>query len=375
MSNELYKVEQEEKLSDIARKFGISEEKLKILNPDIRTFGGGLFSKEIYVSVNQFIKVSEGKAVAKLDNDVDFDFNKSQEKREVQKLEQEDFLKNLTFDQQARYRCEQVNVSKINGNPISSTIQKQQFNLKINKEFKIAKINMEDFYYDLNPPILNRSFEMIEFTEKIRNNVVLNYNEDGKVSKIINKAEQKKAWEKFKDSEFQKLEFIKVLKSNNPKAYNDLIKAGNLQFSLHHPSEYEYQSSYFYMCLFDKHLTAENFKEIPSDKLKYRSAIFPHIDVDIEAPYHLIKLENDLAQIRKVGTMKLTNEQKMNIINHYNEKFKPLLHYQFSNYNVDIRVNRTFDINTRLVVDGKITIIESVQDNIENTCEVTIKKL
>ena len=44
------------------------------------------------------------------------------------------------------------------------------------------------------------------------------------------------------------------------------------------------------------------------------------------------------------------------------------------NFQIDIRTNRTIDIDTSFVIDGKITIIDSVEDNIENLCEIIVKK-
>ena len=115
---------------------------------------------------------------------LDFDFIKSQEEREARLSEDEKFLRDLTFDQQARYRCEQVNISKVNGNTVHFVEQKFQSLLKNNLEQKTGYIKLEEHLYNFSPPILNLSFEFISKTEFIPdpfvtdNRFTQNYNFD-----------------------------------------------------------------------------------------------------------------------------------------------------------------------------------------------------
>ena len=68
------------------------------------------------------------------------------------------------------------------------------------------------------PPTFSKVFDFVTLIEKIRNNVELKYDDNGKVAFILNKQQQLDMWNQLKTSPAIQNEFIKVLQEKNPEA-------------------------------------------------------------------------------------------------------------------------------------------------------------
>jgi len=375
MDYESYRIQREEKLEDLARQIGISVEKLQELNPQMETFKN-FWGTETFVAVNQMIKVPiKIKKRSYGNENLDFDFIKSQEEREARLSEQEKFLRDLTFDQQARYRCEQVNISKVNGNMVHFVEQKFQYLLKNNLDQKIGYVKLEEHLYNFSPPILNLSFEFISKTEFIKNNVFFNISSDnGRIEKIIQRDQLNKRWVDFRNKDFDTSDFIKRLQQTNTKAVEELKSLGDKQFSIHNKQlEEEFRRNLFYFCCFDKFLL--DIENIPTEEFFFMSTIVPPIIVPIQFRYDKISEENNIFKLRKVGTLKLNPQLIKEIEKKYDEMHKPNIKYGFTEYKIEFRTRIEYNIKEKLVETADVFIMEQIADNIDNTCEFHLKRL
>ena len=102
----------------------------------------------------------------------------------------ETIINNIEVENEARYRCEQINKSEVDGNMVHFAEQKFQYLLQQSITEKIAKVKLEEHLYNFSPPVLNLSFEFISKTEFIKNNVFFTISEkDGKFEKVINQSQ------------------------------------------------------------------------------------------------------------------------------------------------------------------------------------------
>lgn len=282
----------------------------------------------------------------------------------------------IIFEQKARYRCEQINVSKVDGNTVHFVEQKFQYLLEQSIKQKIARVKLEEHLYDFNPAILNLSFEFISKTEFIKNNVLFSFSDNnGRIKEILNKSNINSAWIKFRDQEFEKSDFIKKLAQTNPSAIKELKDLGDKQFSTDYAlAEEEYRRNLFYYCCFDKFLV-DRIEDIKPENFPFMSTIVPPIVVPLEFRYDKITEENGILKLRKVGTLKLNPETISEIEKKYDEIHKPNIKYSFTEYKLEFRTRIEFDIEKKMIETADVFIMEQIADNIENNCEFHMKRL
>ena len=280
-----------------------------------------------------------------------------------------------TRDISAKYRCEQVNTTKIDGNLTSNSQQKFQYYVQVSPAQKTAKVKLEDHYYNMNPPVLNKVFDFITKTESIRQDISFSYGENGKIIRILNKEEQAEKWRAFKNSREFQTEFIESMRDNNEKALEEIIKSGDRQFSLSYDSEEEYRRELFYSILFDWQLTSNDNTSVQQEDFLFRSILLPEVIVPMDFRCDILKEESDITKLRKVGSAKLNDELLEDIIKKYDQYYKPQIKYSFTEYKLEFRQTYEIDTVTRLVTDAKLIWVESIKDNVESFCQFTLRKL
>lgn len=242
MAEELYRVEKEEKLSDIARRFGLSEEKLKVLNPDMRTFGG-LFSKDVYVGVNQFIKVSEGKVIIKTD-DVDFDFNNNYEAKQQFKEKYRKLICNPEENKIYKYKID-ISQKLCANDKIFVNIQNEidwQIVYKKNEHNNMfVNIDVESYSVNNQSSSIDKLMDFAMLFNQPTKELIIELGELGSISKVAN---QKTVFEKW----------LTLRKENLGEYQNDIAMkgifvAGDTEFSNTLPS---LLANPLYFLFFDK---------------------------------------------------------------------------------------------------------------------------
>ncbi len=283
---------------------------------------------------------------------------------------------NFHFDHEARYRCQQVNTSKIDGNTVHFVEQKFQYLLQQSLHERIGKVRLEEHLYNFSPAILNSSFEFISKTEFIKNNVVFNISsKNGSVERLINKPQIHAAWIKFRDVEFDNIEFIKKLQQTNVTAVRELKELGDKQFSpSYNLAEEEYRRNLFYFICFDKFLV-EPIAQMTTVLFPFMSTIVPPVVVPIEFKYDKISEQHGILKIGKFGVLKLSPDLIEEIEKKYDEMHKPTIKYGFTEYKLEFTVKIEYNTKEKLVENADLYITEQIADNIENTCEFHLKRL
>ncbi|MFL9834245.1 hypothetical protein [Chryseobacterium terrae] len=280
------------------------------------------------------------------------------------------------FGKKLRYRCEQVNTSKINGSLAHFLQQNFQYVVKKEGLKNSFFVGLEDHHFDFNPTYLNPSFSFISKTEFIKNQVVFNISEeDGRIKKVINKEEIHDKWEQFKIDKFHNDDFIIQLKKTNEHAVQELLNMGDRQFAVNYElTEEEYRRNLFYFILFDK-LLVDSIENIEREQFDFMSTLVPPIVIHIEFRYDKISQDDNILKFRKVGKAILNDELISEIKNKYDEIHKPNIKYNYTEYKLEFRVRGEFNLDTNIMENADLFIIEQIADNIENHCEFHLKKL
>ena len=351
MEYKIHNVYREEKLSFIAEKYNTTPEAIKALNPQAK-FIKLPFSSTV-VGHGQQIKIPVP------------------QKKVIQTQSYTDVhLNNFIFNSKARYRCEQINITKANNTLTSYINQKTQYLLEQNLEEKYAKTELEEFLYEVVPPALAGSFELVKSTEFIKNKAYFQLSENGKIEKLLNRNTILKQWNEFKEKDFTKLPFIASLK--NKESVKNIEQAGNKQFQ--NPNIQEYQRTLFNFLCFDQYLY-KPVEELEKEEFIYASTLLPPLDIPLEFRYDKVSENKNMLTIKKIAEVNLSEKLIKELIAKYNEMLKPSFKYNFTEYKLFFSCIIEIDTETKLLEKGSISLKEEIADNIENTCEFSLKRL
>ena len=351
MEYKIHKVVAEEKLSDIAEKYNVSIDEIKKENPEARFFKAFLGPE--YAGHLQNLKIPIHKKV-------------------IPKVEKSDFpVEKIEFNYKARYRCEQTNSTKVNSVLTSYTNQKTQILLEQILEQNFGKTKLEEFIYEVIPPVLESSFELVKETEFIKNDAYFKLSENGKIEEILNRSAINKKWENFRNNGFKSLEFIKSLQ-NVPNSLRKIENAGNQQFK--NLNIQEYQRSLFNFICFDQFLY-KPFEEFINEEFLYTSTILPTIVIPLEFKFDKVREDKDFIVLKKIATPTISEKLNEDLVKEYNKELKPTLQFGFTQFKLFFSCTIQFNFSQKLVESASVNIREEIADNIENTCEFTLTRL
>lgn len=352
MEYKIYTVQTEEKLSSIAERYHTTPEDIKALNPNARFFKA-IFGST-YIACNQKIKIpiAKKKVIQPQESYIDI------------------LLNNFVFTSKARYRCEQINTTKINNTLTSYVNQKTQYVLAQNLEEKYARTVLEEFLYEVVPPALADSFELVKATEFIKNNAYFQLSEKGKIEKLLNSVAIARQWKVFKEKDFAKLPFIASLQDKE--SVKSIEQLGNKQFN--NPNIQEYQRTLFHFLCFDSYLY-QPVENLEKEEFLYTSTLLPPLVIPLEFRYDKVSENKNILTLRKVAEVKLSEKLMQELTAKYNETLKPAIKFNFTEYKLFFSCLVEFDTETKLLEKGTIKLKEEIADNVENTCDFNLTRL
>lgn len=281
----------------------------------------------------------------------------------------------IYFTEQARYRCEQLSLSKIDSTITANGKQKFQYLSSLSADRKYGKVRLEEHHYDFSPAVINKSFELISKNELLKHNVVFSIDEFGRFDKILNKLHLERDWIFFREGEFQNIEFVEHVKHNEPAVYDELVKNGNLQFSESYDLGFEYRANLFYLILLDDHLVNSELQFFPNKELKFTSILFPNLFIPLDISTDITENNPDSISLARRGTVVMNDDLSNQIIESYKVLYQPSVKFDFSEYRLKFEVNLKFDKATRLAEFGNCIIEEEVLNNVENICSYSLKRV
>lgn len=367
-----YIVPKEEKIEDLARQFGLSIAQLKELNPQMRTFTN-IWGTETYVSVQQVIKVPSKSNENSYEHGIDFDFTKNQKEKEQKLSEKEHILKNLHFDQKARYRCEQTNISRINNDAIilSANTYTEFLVKQSNVDDQVLEIDITDLSLSVDPMVYEQAFRFGQRLEMIKYPIILGISKEGVSNKIYNIKDIQNKWEKFRDNELEKDDIYQQLKKQNIAQAKDLIQKGNKEFI----------SEKIMSDTLDKNLFLHTFfralqgDSLPNYYIEQYSQLFPEVNLKTNIVRSKVKQDDTTTTYRLVGEIDKQNLSTSNLENMYNEIYKPMIKYSFTEFKTIYRITYTIENDTKFLTEAKISLSEKIKNNYEIITEMKIQKV
>lgn len=271
----------------------------------------------------------------------------------------------------ARYRCEQFNTTKVEDNISFHCNTKKQYYLQLNSNNK-AKVKLEQFIYKINPEVLKEAISATELLEYDKENVSMSLNEDKTIRDILNFEEIQHKWNEFKPQLIE-TSFYKSLLQHNIQAAEDFLKGGDMEFGSEENLLKTYDKSFFFHTLFNDYNPWVNREK--KQTLKFTSQIFVNIPIELELTHGIVEENDQMAEIRTVG--KLIQEKLNNNVleEQYNKFYKPMIEYNFTEYNYQYVIRRILDKKTGLIVSAKANLLEEVKYNYQFITQFDLKKI
>ncbi|AMP98983.1 hypothetical protein AY601_2082 [Pedobacter cryoconitis] len=272
-----------------------------------------------------------------------------------------------------RYRVEQIIITKFNGQIISHGNTKQEYLVTKNSmNGLINNIGLEliENVVRFEPPQLETAIDLLCDVDKVKCNVSITPNlQSGKMSRIEDKSRVIVAWEQYKKDVVNKFSFLKSDEEwNNINTFMDMVEeqihTDNLLLA-------DYEAKMFFDLIFDKYLVSKEDFE-PFTKY-YLSNLFDHKLLLLDINQSVVQESPESITINQQGTLNKKDINKDNLIEMYNDKFKPYIGYSYTEY--DYKYSNSYTLNTagNVLQNANVVIIEEVKNNVQITVNYELK--
>lgn len=341
-----YKINNDDTLTSIAEKYNITVDELIEFHNSKVGITKKLFGNEIPLHISE-IKIQQDRKFA--ENTSEFD--------------------KIKFRNKIRYRCEQFNTTKLEENITFHCNTKKEYTLEQSENGNNVKIKLEEFLYKINPTHLSAAIEATKELEYDKENVILLLDNNG-IERVLNFKEIKQKWINFKPK-LKKSEFYLQIEKVNSKAAQDIINGGDIEFESEDNLKKTYDKNLLYHVLFKKIDDKRKEHEI----LNFNSKIFVEIPLSIELQHSIVKEDDYFIEYRTVGTLLKEELNYERIIKQYNQFYKPIIEYGFSDYNYVYRIRRRINRKTGLIESASVMIKEEVVNNYQLITQFDLKQI
>lgn len=281
----------------------------------------------------------------------------------------------ISFDQKARYRCEQSVMTYVGGILINHIDTKREFLVdkfqKNGESFVNTKLieNIMNSY----PEEMKEAVDLISDIDLLACNLQVSLNrETGKIDKLINHNKIVENWKLHKEHLKSKYGF---LRNSETKENLQLFLQTNDEIFLHEGKLKEWvNNKMFFDLFFDKYLVSDENAFSPFKKDLY-SQLFEGKPIPFEFRQDIITETPNTINVRKVGEMirEMVNTASLEEI--YDIKFKPLVNYKFSEFKFSYRENSTYDLENTWITASDVTIIEEIKNNVKLMISYKLTKI
>lgn len=105
------------------------------------------------------------------------------------------------------------------------------------------------------------------------------------------------------------------------------------------------------------------------------SQIFPKVNVKVHVVKSVVKEDEETIVYRLVGTLDEGNISTNHLKKMYDEIYKPMINYAFTEFDYIYRIIYTLDKKSGFLMEGKCILSEKIKNNYEILTEYIIKQV
>ena len=352
MHYKTYKLEQEEKLKSVASKFNVTEKALKDLNPEMHLITFPFMDDVIAFGEEILIPLTEENLSTDITNT--------------------DALANL-YSESYIYRTDFTVGTKLEGVMVDNSTYKSQYDVKFAENRKYASVILSENHVSSSPEIIQKGMELLAEVDKIKCNATFLISpKTGAINRILNYSDIIKNWETFKIN-FNNIPQTKAF----AKKQDDIKSFFHTVESLIKPEVNlikDYDTKMFYPVFFTPFLVGfGDFKEHYVRILF--SVLFDNEAIKFNFNSTIIEENDAFIKVRRVSEIIPNSYNLERITKLYNERIKPIVQYDFSEYNYSYRETLTWDKEKNILKDSHVTILEEVKNNIQIVMDFNLKMI
>ncbi len=291
-----------------------------------------------------------------------------------EKVTNEVLAEDITGDNSyARYRCEQTVLMKLNGVVHSHADTKREFLVTKNHDNNelIVEIELVENIVEAYKKELELAIKLISEIDIIKSSVKVNVSKSGKIDKLLNHSEILNKWRDKKNLLNSDFSFIRNNKTEED--FKNFIELNNQQFQNPEVLISELNNRFFFDIFFDRYLVADNY--LDSYSKTYYSQLFDSYAVNLNFNQDILNESPNQVELRKVSSFPKSSLNNSFLVAQYDNKFKPIVKYKFSEYNYSVRERCIINTDERWIEQSDITIIEEVKNNVQVLIEYKLRKI
>lgn len=351
---EIYKhnVGDKESIKSIAEKYSVSIDDLLAFHNKNSTLTNQIYSETLpfhikQILVNPILTLDKNTIVSDLDK-IQFEYN---------------FL----------YRTEMTVGTVLESMIVDNSTCKSQWKVGLAKNNTLASVLLEETHVTSSPKEIQAGMELLAEVDEIKCNSIFKVNpKTGKIENIINYKEIISNWEKFKKGLESRNTVMKL--SKNRKDVDDFIKGVEALIKPEKNLIKDYYSKMFYEVFFTEHLVGGKDFTKSYSKMFY-STLFNNEETILNFTASILEDSDDILKVRKVSKMNASNLNMDKIVALYDERYKPMVKYNFSEYNYSFRETFIWNKKENILQESHITMIEEVKNNIQLLMDFKLKKV
>ncbi|EMV7406930.1 TPA: hypothetical protein ACJJXJ_004485 [Enterobacter soli] len=271
-----------------------------------------------------------------------------------------------------RYRVEQEVSIKLNRIPVNNTIVKTDYTVKHNHNKPLFySVHVDDHISKISPNGHQNLLDIVKGVDIIKSNVELLINSStGKPETLKNHDAIVNEWNIFKTNYLKKNEFIRAKMTQQN--IQDFVSAFDEQIHSSHQLLTGLDNQIFFNTFFDYFLV--NMQAFESDlTMNYHSQLFKGIATPLTVNQKILQETPEKVLISKTTSAASKNNTSIDEIKkQYNKKYKPIIDYNFSEYQVNYDAQIEFNTTEKHIEYADIQMSECVMNNVEmdNRCRI-----
>lgn len=346
-----YKIKGGDSLETIAAHFNINVKELVAFHNKNAVMTQQIYGKEIPIHIRHLI----------INPIVTID-----EKSSAEDLEEIHFGRNLM------YRTEMIVGTVLEQVMVDNSTYKSQYKVGLDQNNTLASVLLQESHVTSSPQMLQAGMELIAEIDKIKCNSVFRLDpESGKIKKIINYKSIIDEWDHYKAGLESRKTVLKL--SQNRKDIDDFIAGVEAVLKPEKKLIEDYYNKMFYELFFTKHLQG-NRDFLQKYSRTYYSTLFDKEAVILNFTSTVLEETDEILKIRRVSAMEYPSLNMEKIVNLYNERIKPMVQFNFSEYNFSYRETFIWNKTDQVLQESHVTVIEEVKNNVQLLIDFNLKR-
>ena len=186
-----------------------------------------------------------------------------------------------------------------------------------------------------------------------------------------NNPEIKGKWIKFRDRDLPNIEFYQELNKQSPSTANNLLQSGNIEFNKADTLKFSVDKNLFYHVL----LRANVGEDLADYTLRQGSQLFPNLELVTDVVKRKVSEDEKKIVYHLVGTLRKDTIDDKKLAAQYDELYKPVVKYSYSEFNYIYRIVYSLSTETGILLDAQVSLSEKIKNNYESITQFIIKKI